>query len=214
MQLGANHFDSPLDALPRETVVWEGAPAARGSWIGVVHAALIIGLFASPFFVGAASYDSATEERQVVALDADGDPDVAAARRANRDVMLASLLRGCGAVVIAVALLLVLVGLLDRRHSWYLITTERICLQSGAFTRRLVALDLDKVVAATVTAGTLERWLGIENVDIAQPGVNIVPSSGFAGIKANTLRHVPTDEKLMSRLLCEWLPRDNPKAST
>jgi membrane protein YdbS with pleckstrin-like domain len=91
---------------------------------------------------------------------------------------------------------------------WYVITSERICIQSGVFARTIVTLDLDKILSLKATSGWLERRLGLQNIEFVHGGASELRSRSPWN-NPYVMCCLDESEGVLSRLSNEWLPRDN-----
>jgi hypothetical protein len=111
-------------------------------------------------------------------------------------------------------------GLADQwlrvRNARYLITSERVAIQGGGFTRTLIVLDLDRILSVHASATWLERRFGLINIELRQAGVTVVPN-GFRWVTTggwNVLAFLDASSPVLSQLLNHWLPRDGRATTT
>lgn len=215
MNLGEGHFGVRIEALPGERVLFEGGPSRHGMTIRLARAfaplAFLAAIFLSAFIMSTVSPDppprataapSANTSAPVGAPAATAPP-----RQASRAVVLTFVLltvTGCLGLCAMVAAAVILQG----RHGWVVVTSERLCIQSGGFTRGVAVIDLDKVLSVEVSASILERRFGLQSLRIVHAG-GAPQATAFRLHEPNLISFVPVEAQLVTRLLNEWLPRDN-----
>jgi len=212
-RLGDGHFATVVEALPGEQVVWEGGPDRRGQWIPyarVAFASLVI-LTVVAWFLGLlvlvptprrAAADRRPAEEAPTSVDAPEASD----RRPHSWSPLFVLL-GSGLVVLVASS--VVETRLANRNGWYVVTSERICVQSGVLGRQLAILDLDKVLSVRVSASWLERRRGLLSIEFLHAGRRPLTSGRIVARDEVVMAFVPAHERLVTDVVNAWLPRDN-----
>ena len=184
---------TPLEILPGESLVWEGPPSPRGVLaVGLTSLlqAGLIALAALLLFSLATLADSAAEEAGPAS----------------------SLLQGVMAIVgivLGAFILAVVVWVwLRNRSAWYVVTTERICIRTGALQKTIVSIDLDKIILVKATENLAQRLLGLQSIELTHAGW---PGSPGKAVWFNPceLQNVAVSDGLYGRIVNQWLPRDN-----
>ena len=230
--LGHGHFDTPLETLPDETVLWEGGAAPAATWIRLarliaaplvllaLYAAVMVGLFL--LVPSGAGRDAAPASAETTASPGPAKdlakPRVATARPPGasapveatplyprRQVLTATVYFGVLALVVFVY------SRMQTRNAHYVVTSERVCVQSGAITRVLCVIDLDKILSVEITSSWLERRFGLQSLQFVHAGGKNANPYNFARLFGDpyAMTFVKTDGALASKLLNHWLPRDD-----
>jgi hypothetical protein len=238
--LGHGHFDAPLEPLPGETVLWEGGAAPAGLWIRIARVlsvplaflllyALVVGSFFLLMPTGGDEIPATPPAARAVAKDADQANPTTKAKATTQAKFATQGAPAAKAPVrrtrlyppkqVAAALtwftLIGVIGIgyarLRMRNAWYVVTSERVCVQSGALTRSLCVIDLDKILSVEVSSSFLERRFGLQSIQFVHAGgKNPNPYNlQWALGDAYSMVFVRTDGNLASRLLNQWLPRDD-----
>lgn len=203
--LGEGHFGTRLETLAGEEVLWEGGPSRHATLIHTARFALAVCSLSLVF--GLILTLTLLLPRPVRPPQADA-PRAIAMRAPIAPVWPLGTLGvvGCGVASLVVASLRA-----RRRNAWYVVTSERVCIQTGAFTRVLSVIDLDKVVSVRVSCSWLERRLGLQTIDLHYAGQIQRPPYQA---DPHTLAFIGQELPLVSALVNRWLPRDNKRAST
>ena len=212
MSLGEGHFCAVVQPLPNEQVLWEGGPDPRATAIRLVHFGVLLAIpvvFLVWFFSMLALLPTPSGTRRArqsvdqqavhEARATEGEP-----RRSWMPVM--GLLAG-GVFVLAAGV--VLEARLWHRNAWYVITTERVCVQSGALARSLTLLDLDKLLLVQVTDSWLERRLGLQSIEFLHAAVRASANGRGLSRERVAIECVSSAGEVVSNLVNSWLPRDN-----
>lgn len=125
--------------------------------------------------------------------------------------LLATVLLGMFAFVLLGSLALLADCVLRVRRAWYVITSERVCIQSGGWSRTLTVMDLDKVISVRSYASWLEARLGLQSIELTHAGGALVATNAWQLLMPSpyAIAHVAAEGKLMSELVNHWLPRDD-----
>jgi len=224
--IGSNHFLDKLEKLPGEEVVWEGGASMLGMVIQLLHtfaAILIVIVFlAIPLglpnvlLVENPNYVQQTQKAaETKSTDNKNKTDAVKHKPEPKLIMNEKLL----AIVIVTGTLLLLSFIfgsmwLRIKNYWFVVTNERICIQSGILTHTTIAIDIDKVVSVISSHSILERWLGLHSIEIVHSGLYpLRVQQGLLLFNPYKIQYVPTSTGLASKLLNNWLPRDNSKRS-
>jgi hypothetical protein len=228
--LGHGHFEAPLDPLPNERVLWEGGAGFSGVWIRIARVmavpvatlAVVAFLWGGPWLFqrdvpaatpatksasASAAANAGTPERACRKVPAEVPPCPASVPEGPRKTINGPALLAY--YVVPMLLATFAYGWLANRNAWYVVTTERICIQTGLVTRALNVFDLDRVLAVEASSSLLERWAGVQTIQFLQGGARTHQDlwwRQFFG--ADAMAFVPTQAQLLSHLLNEWLPRD------
>jgi len=96
------------------------------------------------------------------------------------------------------------------RTAWMLITTERICIQSGALNKSISIVDIDKVVSIVSEQSFIERIFKLHNIEVVHSGIgNITRNGGGNFNNRYKMSYLDLDSNISSQLILNWLPRDN-----
>jgi len=194
-------------------VLWEGGASSRGAIIRALHLFLLIGFVAAWFVAIAMLPRGQTRQRNQAC-----DSAAPAAETVTKEVDHSGRNRALAVIGGVVALLTAAAyadSLARMRNAWYVITTERICIQGGGVGRYLAVLDLDKVVSVQAVASPLQRMWGLQSIYFSQAGATVFVRNDSRTVSYNpyVVAFIPSDSDLLSRLLNEWLPRDNRRAT-
>ena len=233
--LNAPNLFLPMEALPHETLIWKGKPSSKLILLFIIRA--VIGIFLGAFLVG--NFVLFTNHMDLVEVEnkkagaqahqgnptssskEDPSSGTAATKSAARamapgNIVLWMFLSVAGFVA---GLFFVPYGLASffyifrARCAEYLITTERICIQTGWINKQLVIIDFDKVISFQATASWMERLFGLHSIGIIHAGSGGVqrPTAFWMtlGISPNAMTGLPIEEDVFSKMNKEWLPRDN-----
>lgn len=233
--IGHKHFLDNIEALPGETVVWEGGASKTGIIVQILWMTaalvLIVGMFgflsSIPEIFYTENPDSVAQEdtgiqKDNAATEKETAPESAAdetktgasvgAVDKNHPYILNTgrVYRMIAVFIPLIVLLMVVSAWYRVRHYWFVVTTERICIQSGIFTRKLATLDIDKVVSVVSTHTPIDRLFRVHSVEVIHAGVNAMgPNNGLILFNPYKMSYVPVSTNLVGQLLNNWLPRDN-----
>ena len=201
-------FTFPL--IPEEKVLWSGRPPSHAAVANVFRLPvfiMILLLYALIFaFVFEMIPDKASRPSDAAALEqTDGDVSAPADPAPTDErhfsmVLLYALLSG-----ILVTWILIAIGISRSRR--YLVTNQRLCIQSGLLWRSQSIADLDKIVSVNINHSPAQRLLGLCSIELTLPGANFINRSSFQ--LPFTMHDVPADSEVIGLLLNTWLPRDN-----
>jgi len=197
--LGGEHFPVSIEPLEGEEILWQGGPSKHAPIVKILHA-LSIGVFLA--FIYAAVVGPLGV---FLALSAPPNPRATVVTTPppvhgwTFPFVAAGLLLGPALTLLCGAIYL---GL---RRSWYVVTSERVCIQSGGGSV-LSILDLDKIGAVRVSSSWIERRFRVQTIDLQQASG---PASHNMSTVAHSLIAVPTESPVLSLLVNRWLPRDN-----
>jgi|GEM_PF-3665640 len=226
MNLGESHFQVQIEAMPDERILWEGGPSRHGTTIRMIRIALFPAAFvffyawmfavilSIPHAAGAGRGREklVTPQSAVTATQSPAPTRGASSGSApSEGLMLPLLMMSAILVPLFGAVGLTLANAyLQTRNGWYVVTNERICIQSGGFTRGVLVIDLDKVISVQASSTWLERRYAIQSVEVSHAGVQ-VQANPWRRREPNVISFVPVGDDLVSNLLNQWLPRDNAK---
>ena len=136
-RLGEGHFSTPITPLAGETVLWEGGAGKRARLVRGVRVGLV---FAVPwlfmlFFCGMfLLVDNVAPRSPSTSVAHDPPPDVSAERSKELAVrhqtvriVAVTLFGGLSLLLVAG---IILEATLACRNAWYMVTNERICIQT------------------------------------------------------------------------------------
>jgi hypothetical protein len=212
-RLGDGHFAAIVEQLPGESVVWEGGPDRRGRWIPYARVGFVglLVLTVVAWFVGLLLL-LPTPSRSPAGQTADAAASARADTREEAEASPSSwspllVLLGSGLLVLAISN--VVEARLASRNAWYVVTSERICIQSGVLGRNLTILDIDKVLSVKVSASWLERRYDLLSIEFLHAGTRATTSGRIAARGEVVMAFVPAQERLVTHAVNSWLPRDN-----
>lgn len=225
--IGSNHFLDQLEKLPDEEVVWEGGSSYRGVGIQFIHAIgaliLIAAVFAVTYglpkllFTDNPNYVAQPTNTPANTDHKDANKDVASVKpkapKEPREIFNTVLFKKLLILGVPVLLILILGAMWIRiKNYWFVVTTERICIQSGVLTRQTVAIDIDKIVSVISTHSLLDRLFSVHSIEIVHSGLHpLRAQQGLVLFNPYKMPYVLTRAGLASQLLNNWLPRDNHK---
>ena len=218
--IGHNHFLDQIEPLPGETIVWEGGASLVGILVQFLRVTgivvLIVGTLSIVFFLPDYLYELNESEISVddsVSTPAVKEPENVISKRDEPELVLIKqrLYTLYGLMLPAILILIFLSSWFRVRHYWMVVTSERICIQSGTFTRQVATLDIDKVVSVISSHTILDRIFKLHTVEIVHPGTHAMqPNNALVSLfNPYRINYVPVSTNLVGRLLNEWLPRDN-----
>ena len=74
----------------------------------------------------------------------------------------------------------------------------------------MVAIDIDKVVSVIAAHSMLDRIFKLHSIELIHAGVNFpIPNTNLVLFNPYIMVYVPVRTNLVSKLLTNWLPRDN-----
>jgi hypothetical protein len=231
-RLGNQHFLDNIELLPGEKVLWQGGASRLGIVVQLLHfASFILGivlvftvLLGIPVFLSTENPDyqpevqEETSHKQNPGVSNNKQSDLATAKqqqshkleqpktRLNTERLVILL----GLLVPLILLYLLFITWFRVKNYWFVITTERICIQSGIFKRQMVSIDIDKVVSVIATHTILDRVFKLHSIELIHAGVNFpIPNTNLVLFNPYKMFYVPVRTNLVSKLLTNWLPRDN-----
>jgi len=217
--LGSGHILVNMDCRPGETVLWEGGASRGGTVIRLARMAvfpfLLLVFYAillGPMLL-MLPQDRPRQRSAAQTQSTHNTPNPSEAEQhpsiPPAYPVIALTLAG---VFLSFAIgLPILVAVLQSRNAWYILTSERVCFQSGAFTRSLSILDLDKVLSIEVSSSLLERWFSLQSIEFLHAGGKVMGRGAFPWQSGEKylMAFLPLEGHLVSDLLNTWLPRDN-----
>lgn len=219
MRLGEGRFSVAVEAMADEKVVWEGGPSPKATWLRALRWTIAtIGLWAFfiPFFTTFVVTVGEAPPRRPRATTQPAPEPTPAELRARREVFEKQrrdfafrYLAFTAAAFAAFGGGFFFLSRLKTRNAWYVVTTERVCIQSGGGQRLLLVVDLDKILSVQASSFWLDRRFGLHHVELAIGGMPPQKVPAWAKTEHNALAYVPVSENLLSKLTNDWLPRDN-----
>lgn len=221
-----DHLLTTIRPLPGETVLWEGPPATSGHTVVGLQALAAL-LLASVLFVpiasvmtyvsriDASSRQQRADQSQVSASGAEPheprrSPDSRGAPGWLLPLIFTSALGMAAGVFSMLAFFAKVLSLVRLRSAWYVVTSERICIQTGWLHLSLVTVDLDKVVSLRASSSWLERRFQLHSIEVVHAGSRTAPGLPRALMSdAYTISHVPLSLDILGTAANAWLPRDN-----
>jgi len=216
-----------IELLPGEQVLWEGGASHLGIVVQLLHfSAFVVGIlliftlvFGIPLFLYTENPDYRPNEK-IEKIEQEGKDIIRQntgessqrSRTANSRIILNhDRIMLLTLIVIPLLLLYVLtIAWMRVKHSWYVVTTERVCIQSGMLKRQVVAIDIDKVVSVISTRTVLDRIFDLHGVELVHAGVNFpVPNNNLALFNPYKMYYLPKTTGVARNLINNWLPRDN-----
>ncbi len=95
------------------------------------------------------------------------------------------------------------------RNYWFVVTTERVCIQSGIINIQVATIDLDKVVSIVVSHSLWDRLFDTHSIEVIHAGGKQVQPNGVSFFNPYRIQYVSNRQQLPTELLGRWLPRDN-----
>ncbi|MCB1615497.1 MAG: PH domain-containing protein [Pseudomonadales bacterium] len=95
------------------------------------------------------------------------------------------------------------------RNYWFVVTSERVCIQSGIINIQVVTIDLDKIVSIIVAHSFWDRLFNTHSIEVIHPGGKSVQPNGLNIFNPYRIQYVSNSQQLPTELLSHWLPRDN-----
>jgi uncharacterized membrane protein YdbT with pleckstrin-like domain len=220
--LGEGHFAKPLKPLDGEKVLWEGSASKKSILVSLLRLFVPIIIFVITVYALWSTNlshhlkESMTQELEVSATEVieqlnDSEKQNNPYAAATAETIIETMLLMMGLLGFGVFVSATFGPWLRCRSSWYIVTNERVCIQSGALSKNLTILDLDKIISVKDTSGWLERKLGFHSIELMHAGNSVAPRVGLMALLSNhyTMQFVPYSEDILSKLTNEWLPRDN-----
>jgi hypothetical protein len=222
MQTIGRKFFEPFETLDNEKVIWEGGPSRRGFWpqffeyfgIGLVFF-LIIWFFTFAIFMSIHSTSSSANNKENTTIQSQqdsvaNDDSIAAKKEVKKVKFPLKKDIAVNLILLAVFVLLALFFAWKRYNSyWYVVTSERVCIQNGLFERKIVTIDLDKVISIKTSQSIFERLFKVNSVELVHGGVTMLRNYFSFINNPNTMKYLDIKENIAGMLINEWLPRDN-----
>jgi len=96
------------------------------------------------------------------------------------------------------------------KNYYMVVTNERICIQSGALDTKIAFIDIDKIVSVLSTQPFLAKYFNFHHLEIIHAGVSgNTWQRPYSFSNPYKIHYVDIDKGLPSKLLLNWLPRDN-----
>lgn len=219
--IGSNHFLDQLEKLPNEEVVWEGGSSYRGVAIDLfrtisvflVIAAIVTLAINLPEILVIKNPDYVAQPAKTSGIDKNKEATAQKKKikKVPKEIFNTALINKF-LMLGALVLLFLIPGIIWLRikNYWFVVTTERICIQHGIFTRQTMAIDIDKIVSVISTHTLLDRLFKVHSIEIIHAGVlSLRAQQGLIFSNPYKMPYVLTSTRLASQLLNNWLPRDN-----
>lgn len=224
--LGEGILFEKIEALPNEEVLWEGKADKRGFLSGMfmIFAVIFIIIAGLMFIFNIDTIFFNTVPNPEYMKEDSKNRDISNAGEVQQKIIKKKKIRKTLRVVnkTNVTIFLILLGgyilmtmyfiYIGYKNSFYLITTERVIIQRGYKSKVLTAIDLDKIITVRSSQSWFQKILKIHSIHITNAGIEIV-QNGFFKSGINVIGNIPISENITSKLLNEWLPRDNRKLS-
>jgi len=223
MILGEGILFEKIEALPGEEVLWKGKADRRGFFSGIffiLAVLLVVALFLTLIInIDTLFFDRAPNPEYVEKSNESGNivdsttqQKVVKKKRIRKTIQVANKRNITIFFTILGAYLFITLYLiyLGFKSSFYLITNERIIIQRGYKSKVLTAIDLDKIITIRSSQSWIQKFFKIHSINITVAGIEIV-QNGFMRSGSNVIGNIPISENITSKLLNEWLPRDNKK---
>lgn len=102
------------------------------------------------------------------------------------------------------------ISFLSFKSRWFMVTTERVMIQSGITEKRVSIIDIDKINSIQTFQGTIDQRLGLCNIELVLAGVLINQNSGVNSfLSKNVIVGMKCDSPVLDKLINSWLIRDN-----
>jgi len=222
MILGEGILFEKIEALPNEEVLWEGKADKRGFLSGIMMVVMVILVIVLSIifivkidnlffkYVPNPKYVENVEKNKDLNSAEEGEEKPQKKREIRKMIRVANE-RNIIFFYSALGLFLMIVILfiyLGYKKSFYLITTERIIIQKGYKSKVLTAIDLDKIITVRSSQSLFQKLFKLHSIHITVAGIELA-QNGFAKSGANVIGNIPINKNITSKLLNEWLPRDN-----
>lgn len=113
-------------------------------------------------------------------------------------------------VILFLIALKVVISIKMHNNRWYLITNERVMVQSGILDKRVVILDLDKINSIQQIQNPIDSKLNLITIDLILTGITIQQGNNTTPlISRNALVGLESDSPIVNQLTNLWLIRDN-----
>ena len=212
--LAPSHFRFRVDLMPDEKVLWEGGAQRNSIWAQAAKAAgsalLLVGIFAALIY---SSLGDPNVDKGTTALrSAEQRAKVEKERREFAEwhrYFVTRIGRNASLLILGLGVLGWADAWLRYRRSWYVIPSERVCIQTGSFGTTLTTIDLDKIVSVQASSGFADKPFGLQDIELVHAGASFNrPGQVRIGRNPYVIAGVAKDSDLLTHLVSEWLPRD------
>lgn len=214
--LAPSRFRFRIDLMPDERVLWEGGADRRMVWaqaVKVTGTTLLMAVILGGMLFWALSDVVPAPS----GADALADPVLRAkAARAEADYAetMHRLTTNTWRIGVTAILAFGFVGGFEAwlrwRRAWYVVTTERVCIQTGGLGTTLTTVDLDRVVSVQANTSFIDKPFGLHDIELVHAGVPFVANPNGLRFLRNpyALVGLARSDALLTHLVSEWLPRD------
>jgi hypothetical protein len=219
--LAPSRFRFRVDLMPDEKVLWEGGAQRQMVWaqaLKVAGSTLLLAAMMGAFLLyalsGVAPVDGGAESLADPALREKIERSEADFIETHRRIRT-TIWRAASLAVIAFGIVSAFEAWLRWRKAWYVVTTERVCIQTGGFGTTLTTVDLDRIVSVQARASFIDKPFGLQDIELVHSGVpHVVNPSGLRMRNPYALVGIAKDDALLTHLVSEWLPRDGRRRTT
>ena len=212
-------FIESFDAIQGETILWEGRPSKKAYWPQLYEYALpfivLILFIAFLIFVSMMPDNDSDKcvDKTIETVNTSGDAvkadDKVQTKCQRNNGFPTELMYFFSWVCVPICICLPIVSYLRIRSYQYIITSERVIIQSGVLGSTVTTLDLDKVVSINSSQSPIEKMFNVISIELVHAGVTL-PKNGFGNIRnLNQIKFINKDLRVSSKLIKSWLPRDN-----
>jgi hypothetical protein len=213
-------FMDELQLTDDEKIVWEGGASQSGIIIellqGFLSLLVVIVVLGTMFNLDKIimkknpDYQSPVKTETAGASISAANKKQPAAKAQPEEIFnksLIYLLTAAGGILMVISG--IVASILKIRNYWFVVTSERVCIQSGIINIEVVTIDLDKIVSVIIGHSFWDRLFHTHSIEVVHAGGKFVHPNGFNIFNPYRIQYVPSHEKLPSELLRHWLPRDN-----
>lgn len=97
------------------------------------------------------------------------------------------------------------------RNRWFMVTSERVMIQSGILEKRVSIIDIDKINSIQYSQSFIEQKLKLCSVELVMAGVMLQQQNSVSSLLTrNLISGIEADSPVLNNLINKWLIRDNP----
>lgn len=210
--LGNTHYLADIQLSEKEHIVWQGGAERTGVVMEVLQLltglVLIVLLFGSILNVDKILYKKNPDYVEPISSqEKAGQAKPEKIPSVILNIPLLYPLGAAGAFCFFGGVLLA--SYFKVRNYWFVVTSERVCIQSGIINIQVATIDLDKVVSIVVSHSLWDRLFNTHSIEVIHAGGKQVQPNGLSLFNPYRIQYVSNRQQLPTELLGRWLPRDN-----
>lgn len=225
-----------LTLLPNEKILWESAPESRSFWCslfsGMVLYLIAVIVFGSGIIMITKPYEKSLRQRaREITYEQQAQFDTLYYDSVLTDLKLRESeleieyettvfhftpaqhkLFSVGIILFALLIKFSL-SYLAFRNRWFMVTSERVMIQSGLLEKRVSVIDIDKINSIQYSQSFPDQKLGLCSIELVMAGVIMQQNNISSILTRNLISGIEADSPVLNNLINKWLIRDNPEES-